>query len=311
MGTVHDIIEARGKRNALLETDLDRSVVEAAARYMADEDNGIGFLYSGWCQAALPHKRLPDGAHWQIKTERVTLAVEPGLQPGPTGDLIASGVPFGSRARLIFLYLQSTALKTNNREVELGRSLREWLDRMGIPWGGKSKRDVCEQAERISRCRFTFHFPMSGTRTGLVNQNVVDAAMFAPSGEEFTGQGNLFVEVAQLSEVFFNLLKKHPVPVEDAAIRAINNNSAALDLYAFLAYRLHSLSKPTPISWAALKAQFGTGVGRMDNFKTRFVDSLKLTLAVYREAKVEVEDRGLILYPSPPPVQARERAALR
>jgi len=158
MGTVHDIIEARGKQSALLETDLDRSVVEAAARYMADEDNGIAFLYSGWCQAALPHKRLPDGVHWQIKTERVTLAVEPGLQPGPGGDLIPSGVPFGSRARLIFLYLQSTALKTNNREVELGKSLRDWLYRMGIPWGGKSKRDVLEQAARISRCRFTFHF---------------------------------------------------------------------------------------------------------------------------------------------------------
>ena len=97
----------------------------------------------------------------------------------------------------------------------------------------------------------------------------------------------------------------------NAAIRAINNNSAALDLYAFLAYRLHSLTKPTPVSWGALKAQFGTGVGRMDNFRTRFIDSLKLTLAVYREAKVEVEERGLILYPSPPPVQAKERGALR
>ena len=310
MGTVHDIIEARGKRSALLETDLDRSVVEAAARYMADEDNGIGFLYSGWCQAALPHKRLPDGIHWQIKTERVTLAVEPGLQPGPGGDLIPSGVPFGSRARLIFLYLQSTALKTNSREVELGKSLRDWLDRMGIPWGGKSKRDVLEQAARISRCRFTFHFS-AGSRTGLVNQNVVDAAMFAPSGEDYVGQGSLFVEVAKLSEVFFDLLKKHPVPVEDAAIRAINNNSAALDLYAFLAYRLHSLTKPTQVSWAALKAQFGTGVGRMDNFRARFVESLKLAMAVYREAKVEVEERGLVLYPSPPPVQAKERAALR
>jgi hypothetical protein len=145
----------------------------------------------------------------------------------------------------------------------------------------------------------------------LVNQNVVDAAMFAPSSENFTGQGSLFVEVAKLSEVFFDLLKKHPVPVEDAAIRAINNNSAALDLYAFLAYRLHSLTKPTPVSWAALKAQFGTGVGRMDNFRTRFIDSLKLALAVYREAKVEVEDRGLILHPSPPPVQAKARSALR
>ena len=310
MGTVHDIIEARGKKGAL-ESDIDRSVVEAAARYMADEDTGIGFLYSGWCQAALPHKRLPDGAHWQIRTDRVTLAVEPGLQPGPTGDLIPSGVPFGSRARLIFLYLQATALKTNNREVELGRSLRDWLGRMGIPWGGKSKRDVLEQSERISRCRFTFHFPMSGTRTGLVNQNVVDAAMFAPNGDEYSGQGSLFVEVARLSEVFFDLLQKHPVPVVDAAIRAINNNSAALDLYAWLAYRLHSLTKPTSVSWSALKAQFGTGVGRMDHFRARFCDSLKLALAVYPQARVEVVERGLILHPSAPPVQAKDRAQLR
>jgi len=310
MGTVHDIIEARGKKGAI-ESDFDRSVVEAAARYMADEDTGIGFLYSGWCQAALPHKRLPDGTHWQIRTDRVTLAVEPGLQPGPTGDLIPSGVPFGSRARLIFLYLQSTALKSNNREVELGKSLRDWLARMGIPWGGKSKRDVLEQAERISRCRFTFHFPMSNSRTGLVNQNVVDAAMFAPSGDDYAGQGNLFVEVAKLSEVFFDLLHKHPVPVEDASIRALANNSAALDLYAWLAYRLHSLPKPTPVSWAALKGQFGTGVGRMDHFRCRFVDSLKLALAVYPKARVEVGDRGLILYPSPPPVQSKDCVQLR
>ncbi len=58
MGEVHDIIEARGKA-AALRSELDREVVEAAARYMADEDPGIGFLYSGWCQAALPHRRLP------------------------------------------------------------------------------------------------------------------------------------------------------------------------------------------------------------------------------------------------------------
>ena len=109
MGMVHDIIEVSGKQ-AALDARVDRPVVEAAAQYMADEEGGIGFLYSGWCQAALPHKRLPDGQTWQIKTERITLAVEPGLHPGPDGDLVPGGVPFGSRARLIMLYLQSTAL---------------------------------------------------------------------------------------------------------------------------------------------------------------------------------------------------------
>ena len=305
MGSVHDIIEAHGKK-AALEADLDRRVVEAAAQYMADEDSGMGFLYSGWCQAALPHRRLPDGQAWQIRTERVTLAVEPGLRPGRDGVLVPSGVAYGSRARLIFLYLQSTALRTNSREVELGRSLREWLFRMDIPQGGKSQRDVREQAERISRCRFTFHI-QRGNHVGLVNQNVVDTAIFV-STDDNSAQGTLFVETAKLSEVFFDLLKRHPVPVEEAAIRAINNNSVALDLYAWLAYRLHSLAKPTPVSWGALKGQFGGSVGRMDNFRTRFLENLRLALAVYRDARLSVEERGLILHPSRPPVAARERA---
>ena len=53
MGTVHDLIEAKGKA-CTLAFDFNRQVVEAAAAYMADEDAGIGFLYSGWCQTACP-----------------------------------------------------------------------------------------------------------------------------------------------------------------------------------------------------------------------------------------------------------------
>jgi hypothetical protein len=100
------------------------------------------------------------------------------------------------------------------------------------------------------------------------------------------------------------------VPVEDAAIRAISNNSQALDIYAWLAYRLHALNKPTTVSWAALKIQFGTGVGRMDNFKPRFLDNLHLALAVYRSAKVEVEASGLLLRQSVPPVKIRAQSLI-
>ena len=75
MGTVHDLLEAKGKQEAL-KFELDRPVVEAAAAYMADEDTGIGFLYSGWCQAALPHRKLPNDQGWQLDVERVRLIVE-------------------------------------------------------------------------------------------------------------------------------------------------------------------------------------------------------------------------------------------
>ena len=69
------------------------------------------------------------------------------------------------------------------------------------------------------------------------------------------------------------LWKRHPVPLEEAAIRAIANNSMALDIYAWLAYRLHSLLKPTPISWRAVAQQFGAGFNRRDNFKPTFTRS--------------------------------------
>ncbi|MDO9712539.1 replication initiation protein [Paracraurococcus lichenis] len=95
------------------------------------------------------------------------------------------------------------------------------------------------------------------------------------------------------------------MPVEEAAIRRISNNSVALDLYDWLAYRLHALAKSTPVPWAALKAQFGAGCTRMDNFRPTFLENLRLALAVYRHAKVEVIERGLLLHPSHPPVPLR------
>ena len=306
MGTVHDFLETRG-RLATLEMDFDRSAVEAASAYLTDEDTSIGYLFSGWTQAALPHKKLADDQIWEIRTERVTLLVEPGRKPNLIEGLppISVGVPFGSRARLIMLYLQTEALKSGSREVELGKSLRAWFARLGIAPGGKSIKEVREQAERISRCRLSFHMSSAGGGPGgLVNQNIVDTAMFLDA--ECPNQGSLFLETVKLSESFFEQLKKHPVPIEEAAIRAISNNSMALDIYCWLSYRLHVLKAPTPLTWTALKAQFGAGFGKLAQFKYKFQPNLALALAVYREARVEVSDRGLVLFPSRPPVAPKQ-----
>jgi hypothetical protein len=301
MGTVHDILGQKG-RQAALQHDFAREVVEAASAYMSDEDAGVGFLYSGWCQAALPHRKLPDSQGWQVEGDRYCLIVEPGMRRGLDGIPIHVGVPFGSRARLILIFLQSEALRTGRREVELGRSLRDWLGRMGIPIGGKNLLAVREQTERISRCRLTFEM-RQGNRIGLANQSIMDSAIFLEPDED-DDQGSLFTQTARLSDTFFEGLKRHPVPIEEAAIGAISNNSMAIDIYVWLAYRLHSLQKPTPLSWRALKTQFGTGFQQMNNFRSKFLPNLKLAMAVYPAAKVEADEsgKGLILYPSKPPV---------
>ena len=305
MGTVHTLIESRGRLGAI-GFDFDRRIVETAANYMADEDNGIGFVYSGWAQAALPHRRLKDDQTWQINSDHVKLLIEPGRRATEVGDPIWVGVPYGSRARLIMLYLQTEALRTNSREIELGKSLRNWLSRLGIPIGGKSLKDVREQAERISRCRLTFHVQAAG-RAGLVNQNIMDTAMFVDGADP--AQGSLFLETAKLSETFYEQLRKHPVPLEEAAIRAINNNSMALDLYCWLAYRLHVLTGPRQVTWKALMGQFGGGYKEQFHFKPRFLENLSLAMAVYRDAKVDIDEKGLTLRPSRPPVPQKQGVA--
>ena len=308
MAQVHRLILEHGKAEAL-KYDVDRAVVEAAAGYLSSEDSDIGYLFSGWAQAALPHRRLADDAAWQVTTDRVTLIVQPGLRPATDGTPVSVGVPYGSRARLILLYLQTEAVRTNCREVELGRSLHAWLRRLEIPIGGKQMATVRDQAERISRCRLSFQI-RQGSRTGLVNQHILDTSIFI---EEDSAQGGLFVEKAMLSQSFFDELRKHPVPVEEAAVRQIANNSLALDVYCWLAYRLHSLNQPITVTWKALHGQFGRSVARLDHFKDHFRTVLALATSVYPDANIDEAPNGtgLILRPSKPPVTPRTGATNR
>lgn len=117
MGEVHKLLTEQGK-SELLRKDMDRRVVDAAAAYMATEESEIGFVYAGWAQASLPHRRLADDAHGQIQTDRVSLIVQPGLRAIPGQNPVSVGVPYGSRARLIILYLQTEAMRTGIRQIE-------------------------------------------------------------------------------------------------------------------------------------------------------------------------------------------------
>ena len=138
-----------------------------------------------------------------------------------------------------------------------------------------------------------------GGQTGFINQNIVDTAMFASE------EGSPLLETVKLSERFFEELQRHPVPLQEAAIRALSNNSQALDIYCWLAYRLHALSNPTSITWTALRPQFGTAYSDAKGFRRRFRESLEMAMAVYPDAKVEIQTDGLLLGPSKPPVPTR------
>ena len=73
MGTLHQLVLDVGKEEALRRVGADdRHLVRIAADVLTDEANDVGVTYSGFCQAALPHKKLAADEPWIRRSEQVT-----------------------------------------------------------------------------------------------------------------------------------------------------------------------------------------------------------------------------------------------
>jgi hypothetical protein len=296
---VHRLVLVHGRERAREMVDARmRPLVDIAAEVLADDTQRIGISYTGFCLTALPHKKLADDLPWEKKGHRVTLLVEPGrLKHG--GKTKLYGVPYGARARMILLYLQTQAIRTGSREVALGRSMRDWMERMGLAIGGETARALREQAARISACSLKFFWEDAGS-DGFERGAIVRSGLRFHA--EDSAQGALWEDRVVLDEVFFAALRDHPVPLLEAAIRQLRDRSMSLDIYVWLAWRLHRLAKATTISWPALHAQFGTGFKAVRQFKPRFTEALEAALAAYPEAHVDLGDKAITLHPARPPI---------
>lgn len=305
MGSIHRLIAQHGVDTARLmaATKTERSAIDAAAEIMAEEKARLGITHAGFAMTSLPHRRVAETV-WRRSGPQTTLLVASGHDE--QGEPI--GVPYGSLSRLILLYLQTEAIRTSSAEVELGRSMNAWLSKMNIAIGGRTYQLVTEQARRISACRLTFFLERPGAK-------VFENGAFVSGGISMAGvsdphQPSLWQEKVKLDPGFVQSLREHPVPVLEAAIRVIGTRSMAIDIYIWLAYRLHVLARPTPISWISVHTQFGAGFKHVRQFKPTFVNSLAMALAVYPEARVEADQDGLMLYPSSPAIPKTEAKRL-
>ena len=135
-----------------------------------------------------------------------------------------------------------------------------------------------------------------------VNSQIVSAFdLWFPKDDR---QRVLWPSVVHLSLDYFESLKVHAVPLDERALRALSHSALALDLYAWLAQRLHRIPKPNRqfIPWPAVKDQFGPGVEKLNKFRQPFMVALKQVHAVYPAMKIDITGHGLFLYTSPPPV---------
>ena len=153
------------------ETRAERQAVEAAGIVLAEEVSRLGITHAGFAMTSLPHKRIEEPL-WRRQGHQTTLLVESGRTA--SGGWI--GVPYGSMARLILLYLQTEAIRTSDPEVELGKSMHAWLSRMGIPRRRQKLQVGGRAGRRISACRLTFLTELPGAelrQNGAFVQNAI------------------------------------------------------------------------------------------------------------------------------------------
>jgi len=284
----------------------------------------LSFLHSGFCQTCLPHSRpAQNRSVWRRSAGRFRLIVTPGIidtsdddtaMRQPTveqEDQMFVGVPYGTKARLILIHLQTEGIRS--RTVNLGPSLSAFLRSLGLPVTGGPRGSigaVREQCLRIARCTFTLQWadkdPDGAERTVITDTKIVDGMEMWRSAK-----GDEWSSAVELSERFHAHLREHAVPLDKRGIAHLAGNSLGLDLYTLLAYRLPKLTRETHVRWEGIQAQIGADYGTTHHLAAKVRAVLPDVIIAYPHAKVEVTHTGLTLRPSPPAVPKTLVQALR
>ena len=209
-------------------------------------------------------------------------------------------LPYGAMPRLTFAWISSYALRNKTREIAIGHSASEFLRLMGMELQGARHRALRIQMQALAACRLQLGFK-GRTYNG---QPVEQFDAWLKDGD--TKQLTLWPGTLTLSEGYYNGLIESAVPLDNRALHVLKGSALALDIYAWLAHRLHRIEgRPVMLYWMKLREQFAqeySGKNADKDFKRAFMPALKQVLSVYPAAKVDQVKGGLLLYSSPPPI---------
>ena len=135
-----------------------------------------------------------------------------------------------------------------------------------------------------------------------INTNIITAMdLWAPNHPH---QTTLWSSVVKLNHEYFESLVAHAVPLDERAVAALGHSALALDIYTWLAQRLHRVKRGRQelVPWTALLKQFGGGYSRVRAFREFFQKQLAAVHTQYPAARFEADRKGLWIRNSPPPI---------
>ena len=240
-----------------------------------------------------------------------------------------TGLPFGNIPRLLLAWICTEVVRRKNRQstdapqgedgstdprvLVLGRSVSGFMRTIGIYSTGGGKRGertrLRDQMNRLFRCHIELVFEDSA------------ADLFA--GARVTDYGQLWWDVKdrnrrlksssriRLSEVFYQAIQKHHVPVNLKVLGALKSSSLGLDLYTWLNYRIFTLTKPLKLSWRQIYQQLGFDPAKAANkyvvrdFRRQCLRELRKIRLAWPEFRFSLPRGALIIHPSKPSIPPR------
>jgi hypothetical protein len=291
-------------------TPVEKRVTDAAVNIRMNDPQAddIGFIMAGLCHVFFPYTDPGDSTDFWIREHgKYVLTMQATSEYNPITKMPEKfGLPFGARPRMMLALLNTVALKQKTPELQLGNSLTEFIGtHLLLDTNGRTIREIKNQLARLASADIKVTYDIGATsaygHTARQRVNLIrDLDIWwskSPNQRHFWGNALRF------SDDYYNALQEHGVPLDLRALRAISNKPMAIDLYSFLAHRLHALDKPLFVTWKAVKDQFGYTYKAMHHFKADFRQCLKLIQAVYPAAQVREQDnKGFIFLPSHPPI---------
>lgn len=263
------------------------------------------FQHSVLCQTFLPYRNPGDERTYYNRQGRVSLLLEAGHLLNPKTEKYEEiGLPYGARARLILAYLNTRAVQTQSPVIDVEESMTAFIRKIGLGTDGRTLRSVKEQIRRIAASRINLGYSLSDEEAVQTDLKFVKSVNLWLAKDD--RQRVLWTSTIRLSDDYFNNLMDHAIPLDERALASLAHNALALDIYSWLAQRLHRVRKNQEfISWKALKDQFGRNYSEMKKFKQKFRATLKVVLLHYPDAAGGMEEdtnKGFYLRNRPSPI---------
>ena len=217
----------------------------------SEEDADLGFMARLLVLCSLPRTNPGNRIRYTRQNGPYTLYMTAGG---------GNKLPYGTLPRLLLAWVSTEAVRTQSRELVLGKSLSGFMRKLGMsddsgsPRGDRTR--LRNQMKRLFGCSVQLIYE-DAQMDLIASSFVADRAAFWWN-ERKPNEPVLFNSKIRLGEDLFNEIIQHPVPLDMNILAALKRSALGLDFYLWLNYRIFPLRAPLRLSLGRqLYRQFG------------------------------------------------------